>query len=165
MKLLSMEIISYLPFIHKLALIVTMGHLGTVLWHHLQSESENRFTSIDPIDWFWWQSQLFSYRYPSDILASSLNHLQNWKKGGVSQKTPANKSKPTQKQSKNSVCVHNYPQSESLGSLMKYGKDKCRDRKKKLLNMMEKSILESPTYPQWTFQALILGKPSLTVLS
>lgn len=43
---------------------------------------------------------------------------------------------------------------------MKYGKDKCIDRKRKLLNMMEKSILESPTYTQQTFQALFQGKPS-----
>lgn len=53
MKVLSMETISYLPFIHKLALLVTMGHLSTTLWHNFLSESEKRFTSIDPVDWFW----------------------------------------------------------------------------------------------------------------
>lgn len=63
MKVFSMETISYLPFIHKLALLIIMGHLSTMLWHHLLSESENWFTSIDPIDWFWWQLQLFSYRH------------------------------------------------------------------------------------------------------
>lgn len=57
------------------------------------------------------------------------NHLQNWKKGGVSQKILANNSKATETQSKTSVCVHNYPKIESLEILMKYGMDKCRDRK------------------------------------
>lgn len=41
MKVFSMETISYLPFIHKLALLIIMGHLSTMLWHHLLSESEN----------------------------------------------------------------------------------------------------------------------------
>lgn len=53
MKAFSMETISYLLFIHKLALFIAMGHLSTTLWHHLLSESEKRFTSIDPTDWFW----------------------------------------------------------------------------------------------------------------
>lgn len=53
MKVFSTEAISYLPFIHKLALIIAMGHLSTTLWNHFLSESEKRFTSIDPVDWFW----------------------------------------------------------------------------------------------------------------
>lgn len=48
-----MEIISYLPFTYRQALLIAMGHSSITLRYHLLSESEKRFTSIDPIDWFW----------------------------------------------------------------------------------------------------------------
>lgn len=51
----------------------------------------------------WWHSQVLSYRQPRDILESSLNHLQNWELGGVTEKKP----NPTNKQTKTKTQTQN----------------------------------------------------------